>query len=121
MDPLYPKIYLQIVVANAIFETNARQWLQSSSVPMDVNVPQDEDGEWHFSHECHSYPELNDVRKQCEFRCIDPGHTLANMLSQISCYGYEFCSKAAFVCVSETNHDVLPKSILEQQLDRQSI
>ena len=23
MDPLYPKIYLQIVVANAIFETNA--------------------------------------------------------------------------------------------------
>ena len=63
MDPLYPKIYLQIVVANAIFETNAREWLQSSSVPMDVNVPQDEDGEWHFSHECHSYPEWNDVRK----------------------------------------------------------
>ena len=43
------------------------------------------------------------------------------MQSQISHYGYEFCSKAAFVCVSETNHDVLPKSILEQQLDRQSI
>ena len=121
MDPLYPKIYLQIVVANAIFETNARQWIQSSSVPIDVNVPQDEDGEWHFSHECYSYPEWNDIRKQCEFRCIDPGHTLANMQSQISCYGYEFCLKAAFVCVSETNHNVLPKSILEQQLDRQSI
>ena len=121
MDPLYPKIYLQIVVANAIFETNARRWLQSSSIPVDVNVPQDENGEWHISHECHSYPEWNDSRKQSEFRCIDPGHTLANMRSQISHYGYEFCSKAAFVRVSETNHDVLPKSILEERLDRQSI
>ena len=91
MDPLYPKIYLQIVVANAILETNARQWLQSSTVPMTVNVPQDEYGEWHLSHECHSYPEWNEDRKQFEFRCIDPGHTLANMRSQISCYGYEFC------------------------------
>ena len=121
MDPLYPKIYLQIVVTNAIFETNARQWLQSSTVPMTVNVPQDEYGEWHLSHECHSYPEWNEDRKQFEFRCIDPGHTLANMRSQISRYGYEFCSKAAFVHVSETNHDVMPKSILKECLDRQSI
>ena len=112
MDPLYPKIYLQIVVTNAIFETNARQWLQSSTVPMNVNFPQDEYGEWHLSHECHSYPERNEDRKQFEFRCINPGHTLANMRSQISCFGYEFYSKAAFVCVSETNHDVMPKSIL---------
>ena len=88
---------------------------------MDVNVPQDENGEWHIFHECHSYPEWNDSRKQSEFRCIDPGHTLANMRSQISHYGYEFCLKAAFVRVSETNHDVLPKSILEERLDRQSI
>ena len=109
MDPLYPKIYLQIVVANAIFETNARQWLQSSTVPMNVNVPQDEYGEWHLFHECHSYPEWNEDRKQFEFRCIDPGHTLANMRSQISHYGYEFCLKAAFVHVSETNHDMMLK------------
>ena len=121
MDPLYPKIYLQIVVTNAIFETNARQRLQSSTVPMNVHIPQDEYGEWHLSHECHSYPERNEDRKQFEFRCMDPGHTLANMRSQISRYGYEFCSKAAFVHVSETNHDMMPKSILEERLDRQSI
>ena len=121
MDLLYPKIYLQIVAAIAIFETNARQWLQSSTVPMNVNVPQDEYGEWHLSHECHSYPEWNEDRKQFEFRCINPGHTLANMRSQISHYGYEFCLKAAFVHVSETNHDVMPKSILKEHLDRQSI
>ena len=46
---------------------------------------------------------------------------LANMRSQISCYGYEFCSKAAFVRASITNQKVLPISILEDRLDRQSI
>ena len=43
------------------------------------------------------------------------------MRSQISRFGYKFCSKAAFVRVSETKHDVLPKSILEDRLDQQSI
>ena len=60
-------------------------------------------------------------REQHEYRCIDPGHTLANMHSQISRHGYDFCFKAAFVHVSERNHKVLPKSILEDRLDRQSI
>ena len=43
------------------------------------------------------------------------------MHSQISRHGYDFCSKAAFVRVCERNHKVLPKSILEDRLDRQSI
>ena len=32
MNPMYPKLYLQIVVANAIFVINAADWLQSSTV-----------------------------------------------------------------------------------------
>ena len=43
------------------------------------------------------------------------------MCSQISRHGYDFCSKAAFVRVCEMNHKVLPKSILEDRLDRQNI
>ena len=43
------------------------------------------------------------------------------MHSQISRHGYDFCSKAAFVRFCEMNHKVLPKSILEDRLDRQSI
>ena len=79
-----------------------------------------DDGEY-FDHTCHSYLEYSENREQHEYRCIDPGHTLANMCSQISRYGYDFCSKAAFFHVCERNHKVLPKSILEDRLDRQSI
>ena len=86
---------------------------------MEIRVDQDDSD--YFDHTCHSYPEYSENREQHEYRCIDPGHTLANMRSQISRHGYDFCSKAAFVCVCETNHKVLPKSILEDRLDRQSI
>ena len=120
MDPTYPKVYLQIVIANSLLETAAINWVNKSPIPMEINVDADDCGDF-FTHTCHSFPEFSDKRQQREFRCIDPGHTLANMRSQISRYGYKFCSKAAFVRVSERNHKVLPKSILEDRLDRQSI
>ena len=120
IDPTYPKVYLQIVIANSLLETAATNWVNKSPIPMEINVDADDCGDF-FTHTCHSFPEFSDKRQQREFRCIDPGHTLANMRSQISRYGYKFCSKAAFVRVSERNHKVLPKSILEDRLDRQSI
>ena len=119
MQPIYSKEYLQIVVANTMFETAATNWFNDSPIPTNFNVDQ-EDGDF-FEHQSHSYPEYSESRQQHEYRCIDPGHTLANMRSQISRYGYEFCRKEPFVKVSETNHKVLPKSILEDRLDRQSI
>ena len=119
MQPIYSKEYLQIVVANTMFETAATNWFNNSPIPTNFNVDQ-EDGDF-FEHQSHSYPEYSESRQQHEYRCIDPGHTLANMRSQISRYGYEFCRKEPFVKVSETNHKVLPKSILEDRLDRQSI
>ena len=64
---------------------------------------------------------MSSQRGQPEHRCIDPGQTLANMRSQISRHGYTFCKTAAFKRVSESNHSVLPKSILEDKLDRQNI
>ena len=120
MDPTYPKVYLQIVIANSLLETAVTNWVNKSPIPMEINVDADDCGDF-FTHTCHSFPEFSDKRQQREFRCINPGHTLANMCSQISHYGYKFCSKAAFVRVSERNHKVLPKSILEDHLDRQSI
>ena len=119
MEAIYSKDYLQIVVANTMFTDGVNQWLNRTSIPMVIKVDQD-DGDY-FDHTCNSFPEYNENREQHEYRCIDPGHTLANMRSQISRYGYDFCSKAAFVRVSDRNHKVLPKSILEDRLDRQSI
>ena len=44
MNPMYPKLYLQIVVTNAIFVINAADWLQSSTVQMRLTVNLDETG-----------------------------------------------------------------------------
>ena len=119
MEAIYSKDYLQIVVANTMFTEGVNQWLGKSPIPMVIRVDQD-DGDY-FEHTCHSYPEYSEKREEHEYRYIDLGHTLANMCSQISRYGYDFCSKAAFARVSERNHKVLTKSILEDRLDRQSI
>ena len=119
MKPEYSRTYLHIVVGHALFETNTRVWRVQSKIPLDFHVDQ-EDGDY-FDHKAHSYPEFSVQRDQFEYRCIDPGHTLANLHSQISQHGFEFCSKHAFTRVSETNHDVLPKSIIDDKLDRQSI
>ena len=119
MEPVYSKEYLQIVVANTMFADAVNQWLNQSAIPMEIRVDQ-ADGDY-FNHTCHSYPEYSENREQHEYRCIDPGHILARRHSKISRHGYDFCSKAAFVHVSERNHKVHPKSILEDRLDRQSI
>ena len=119
MEPVYSKEYLQIVVVNTMFANAVNQWLNQTTLPMEIRVDQDDSD--YFDHTCHSYPEFSENKEQHEYRYIDPGHTLANMCSQISRHGYDFCCKAAFVCIWERNHKVLPKSILEDRLDRQSI
>ena len=117
MNPTYPKVYLQIVIANSLFNLAVMNWPNDRPVTMEINVDAVDEGDY-FEHICHSAPEFSVCRQQHEFRCINPGHTLANMRSQMSRYGYEFCSNAAFVRASITNHKVLPKSILEDRLNR---
>ena len=113
-------MYLQIVIANSLFDLAVTNWLNERPVAMNINVDANDEGDY-FEHICHSAPEFSVHRQQREFSGINPGHTLANMRSQISRYGYGFCSKAAFVRASITNHKVLPKSIQEDRLDCQSI
>ena len=95
------------------------QWERGSPNPINYIIDQGTDPS--FSHSSYSFPNRSSVRDSIEHRCIDPSHTLANMRSQISRHGYDFCSREAFIRVSETHHDVLPKSIIINQLDRQSI
>ena len=51
---------------------------------------------------------------------MDPTHILTNMRSQISRHGYHGVHKEAFLRVSDTDHNVLPRTIIEDQLDKQS-
>ena len=117
LNAMYPKIYLQIVVAKCIAVPKMNQWEKSSPILVNYNIDQGNNPS--FSHLSYSFPNRSSVRDNIEHRCIDPSHTLANM-SQISMHGYDFCSRETFIRVSETNHDVLPKSIIIHQLDRQN-
>ena len=116
---IYPQEYLQLVLMKVIYEDTMMKWESESSIPVNLNISQGQSTP--FTHCSYSYPAMSSQRGQPEHRCIDPGHTLANMRSQISRHGYTFCKTAAFKRVSESNHSVLPKSILEDKLDRQSI
>ena len=116
---VYPQDYLQLVLMKVIYEDSMMKWESDSSIPLNLQISQGQSAP--FTHCSYSYPGMSQQRKQPEHRAIDPGHTLANMRSQISRHGYTFCKTAAFKRVSESNHAVLPKSILEDKLDRQSI
>ena len=116
---VYPQDYLQLVLMKAIYEDSMIKWESEGSIPLNLEISQGQAAP--FIHCSYSYPGMSLQRNQPEHRCIDPGHTLANMHSQISRHGYTFCKTDAFKRVSESNHSVLPKSILEDKLDRQSI
>ena len=113
---MYPKIYLQIVVAKCIAVSKMNQWEKSSPIPMNYIIDQGNDPS--FSHLSYSFPNKSSVRDNIEHRCIDPSHTLANMRSQISRHGYEILLQRSLL---QGFRDVLPKSIIIDQLDRQSI
>ena len=118
----WANVYLVVCILTRItlhYEDTMMKWESKSSIPVNLNISQGQSTP--FTHCSYSYPAMSLQRDQPEHRCIDPGHTLANMRSQISRHGYTFCKTAAFKRVSESNHSVLPKSILEDKLDRQSI
>ena len=77
-----------------IYEDTMMKWESESSIPVNLNISQGQSTP--FTHCSYSYPAMSSQRGQPEHRCIDPGHTLANMRSQIGRHGYTFCKTAAF-------------------------
>ena len=97
---IYPQEYLQLVLMKVIYEdTMMMKWESESSIPVNLNISQGQSPQ--FTHCSYSYPAISPQRDQPEHRCIDPGHTLANMHSQISRHGYTFCKTSAFKRVRE--------------------
>ena len=91
------------------------------SSPITLNYINDQGNDPSFSQMSYSFPNKSSVRDNVEHRCIVPSHTLANMRNEICRHGYDFCSSETFIRVSETNHDIPPRPIIIDQLDRQSI
>ena len=71
-------------------------------------------------HIIFNYPEISVERKQIEMRTFDYTHILNNLHFHISNSGFDRVRTEAFLQVSEIDHDILPKTIVELKMDRQN-
>ena len=92
-------------------------WLNSSPVPVTLQIPVD-------PHEFNifSYPEILTSRSQVESRVIDPSHCLMNLRVHATMKGFFGCDPKAFHRVSTADNNVLSKGLIVQPLeDKQSV
>ena len=94
---------------------NIRKWESLSPIPITLDLPFD--GEQHI---IFNYPEKSRERNQNEMRTFDYTHVLNNLRYYVSNDRINGISCNAFLAVSSVNHDVLPRAIVEDKLDRQN-
>ena len=88
---------------------------KQSPVPVVLNIPLA-----NTDHIIFNYPEKSSERDQIEMRTFDYTHILNNLRFHVSNDSIHGISQKAFLEVSEVNHDVLPRAIVEDKLDRQN-
>ena len=111
----YPKEYLATAVCTINHMENVRKWESLSPIPITLDLPFD--GEQHI---IFNYPEKSRERNQNEMRTFDYTHVLNNLWYYVSNDRINGISCNAFLAVSSVNHDVLPRAIVEDKLDRQN-
>ena len=82
---------------------------------MKVNLP------WiNSEHTIFNYPEYSNDRQQLEMWTFDYTHILNNLRFHICNKGFDNVSSAAFVDISNCDHDMLPTTIVEDKMDHQN-
>ena len=90
-------------------------WEKKCPVPICLHLPFDES-----EYIVFNYPEYSEARRQCELRTFDYTHIINNLRFHICNRGFEGVATEAFLRVSEYDHDILPRTIVEDKLDRQN-
>ena len=111
----YPKEFLAAPICDKNHYAWIKEWENESPIP--VNIPLD------FIQDTHiifNYPEISSDRKQIEMRTFDYTHILNNLRFHICNRGFRGVSTQAFINVSKSNHDILPRAIVEDKMDRQN-
>ena len=111
----YPKEYLAAPLCTINHMQSVLKWESETSIPIQVDLDCLEE-----RHIIFNYPEFSERRNQLEMRTFDYTHILNNLRYHICNKGFVGVSKDAFINVSETNHDVLPRAIVEDKMDRQN-
>ena len=94
---------------------SVREWESNSNIEIIVDLP------WiNTQHLIFNYPEWNSDRKQCEMRTFDYTHILNNLRFHACNKGFKNVHTQAFIEVSNEDHDVLPRVLVEDKIDRQN-
>ena len=120
MHKYYRKSFLEIAVAKCKLPNKMDTRKNTSHVTMDMKIENPDIKDEFFHHISFSKPNKSTKWNQVKHRTMDPTHILTNLRSQISRHGYHHISTEAFTKVSEQDYNVLPRSIVEDQLDKQS-
>ena len=110
----YPKEYLAALYCKINHYENVMKWESHSKIPTRFDMP------WVESqHIIFNYPDFSVDRNQMEMRTFDYTHILNNLRFHICNKGFDHISTEAFLQVSDIDHDVLPRAIVEDKMDRQ--
>ena len=96
-------------------EEYVTQWENKSTVPVIIYLPFIDK-----NHVIFNYPECNVDRNQVEMCTFDYTHILNNLRYHICNKGFDDVATEAFIQVSDMDHDVLPRAVVELKLDRQN-
>ena len=111
----YPKEYLAAVHCEINHMENVHNWEANSPIPIKCHLP------WiNSEHTIFNYPEVSHEREQMEMRTFDYTHILNNLRFHICNKGFDKIKTAAFVDISNYDHDVLLTAIIEDKMDRQN-
>ena len=111
----YPKDFLAAQLCKINHEEYVTQWENKSTVPVIIYLPFIDK-----NHVIFIYPEWNVDRNQVEMRTFDYTYILNNLRYHICNKGFDDVATEAFIQVSDMDHDVLPRAVVELKLDRQN-
>ena len=107
-----PEDVMQVGLALWTLRYDLEDWLNSSPVPVTLEIPVDP-----HEFDIFSYPEILTSRSQVESRMIDPSHCLMNLRVHATMKGFFGCDQKAFHRVSAADNNVLSKGLIVQPLE----
>ena len=116
MSTSYPKNILASAAAKVYHVENVKLWMESSTIPTEFNISGS-----NLKHKSYCFPEFCSTRHQIEMHLLDPTHLLTNMRSHCTRKNLDNCLSNDFLKVSKSDNDILPRAIVSDMLDRQSV
>ena len=115
MKPSYPKDVIAAAAAKIELIKSIDEWEGKFTIPLEEYTQNT--GEMYQSY---SFPECSKEKDQIECRMLDPTNLLTNMRCHCTKKNMDTSLVSAFLEVSKSDNDILPRSIVSPMIDKQS-